>query len=501
MGMHQFKMWLVQVIDSWREQVGSLPGDQQRLLEARGPIFRFHYPCQIDVVHICHPYHRLDFRLCLIRHFADEPDRLVRVIGHYPPAQAAAALEEYVKLPKWQREFPHDPYRVTSLFEGETTYAEALTGAMLNGYSSLRTYLQNTIYSQPSEGRDFGMLALQGACFLWSVGGRIEQSQADPAAYVSAYLSKSLENGLHRGHPGADPVKRQETPGLGAFLLPPTWIGASPDLSLKEYLEGVRPEHKARWNVVLSVPCAGFTFSVTQSGFFAANSEDREQVSQLLNQIFASILFGDCPALSISATDLIRIGDVQRPLVSLSYEDSVRPEQVGRLEGDRTAWWPIRFRQVLPVDEVERAMRQAEMAVAHPQQTLIKLLCLEAWSFYRRREQRSCLLSAWTGLELNIHELCSRHLSGRATSKQQKQRILGWDIGRMLDLLQLNGILGQREFDELDVARRKRNRVLHQGESVSRIEAHQSVNLLIRLTAGTWHLSVPEEVLTSPSTT
>ena len=494
--LKEFSSWVRQAILAWRDQSRSLaprhPADE------RGPIFRFNDPCQVDVLHLLHSHHRLDFRLCVIRHFEDEPDLKISVFGPHHPVAFPKAMETYIKSASWDRPLPDDEIRAGLWsHRGATRYREAMEHAIWNAYASVHTYLNNTIKSEGVDGRSYGMAALPGGCWAWGVAGAIEKVYPDAAAYIAEQIAKDLQVEEARGRApktAPQPLKRR---GLAAFLLPAVWVGETPRTSLRERLEGVRPALAAHREVVVSASYAGIDLFVTRSGCFVLATEDREQAAAILNELFSTALFMDQSAMSVAPTDFVSISDIDAPFTSYGYEGTLSPDQQARLEGEPAWSFDLREHPVVSSSRIEAVVRAAAGLSTDPQRALVMRFTLDAWSHLSKRDYRNAFLSAWTGIELAVNSLWAYELDREAVTGQRRRRLLSWDVGRLLEVLQLTGVIPSDLLRRLDRARELRNSFLHSGSPTSPRDAKKGVGALIDIAVVAWNLPLPRSLASS----
>ncbi|MEK7280895.1 MAG: hypothetical protein AAB037_00895, partial [Chloroflexota bacterium] len=464
--LEKFSSWIGQAILAWRDQTRLLAPEYHA--GKRGPIFRFDIPCQVDVLHLLHRYHRLDFRLCVIRHFEDEPDLKIRVLGPHQPVAFPEAVETYISSPFWDRQLPDDDVRA-GLWSprGSTRYREAMEYAIWNAYTSVHTYINNTIKSEGVDGRSYGMVALPGGCWAWGIAGAIEQVSPDASAYIAEQITRDLH--VEEARASAPKIVPQPSKrrGLGAFLLPMVWVGEGPKLSLRERLEGVRPALVAHREIVVSTSYAGIDLLVTRSGCFILATEDREQAAAILNEIFSMALFMDESAMSVAPTDLVTMSDIDWPFTSYEYEGTLSPLQQARLEGNQSWSFDMQLHPVLPSSRIEAIVKATAQLSADPRRALVMRFTLDAWSHLNRRDYRNAFLFAWTGIELTVNSLWARQQGQKAVRGQRRSRPLSWQAGRVLKALQLIGVISSASFKRLDRARDLLNSVLHSGSAAS----------------------------------
>lgn len=490
--LEQFREWLFQVASEWRRQVASLPAEAVTSDHDLNYLFRD--PCQIDVLRFYHPLHNLDFRVCVISHFGDEPDLQIRMLGPYYPHIAPAVIEEYLKDPRWQRPIsPEQLEQSPVLLITASTYGEALQGRVLELHRPLQTYLNNTIKSEGVNGREYGRSSLIGDCYTFSIAGSIEEAQLDVSAYVRQELARRI---LTQGTSSRAAIAHEDSKihGFGAFLLPPTWIGAVPQRTVREYLEGVRPAQVAHRNVVLQASYRGRPSTVTQSGFFAvaASRDERELAAQYLNEIFATLLFQGHATAAIAPSDLMSASDVTQPFNAIGWDGEISLEQENHFWG-QAEWYPLKLGGLaIDLSHLREALKDSEQYARHDDRKLVMQICLEASTALRRREYRSAFLSAWTAIELNCGTLWKRHITHQVTSQALLDHLDGWDISRMTGILNKEGHLRAEQARQLNAFRKQRNDVLHGGYSPSKEDAQVAGAQAMQLTSEVWQLPSPK---------
>lgn len=492
--LHAFQDWLLRLISEWRREVSGLPPGVA--LPESGPLFRFDAPCQIDVLRIFHPLHRLDYRLCIVTHFDDEPDLRICVWGPYYPSEAAEAVERYVGHERWQRPLPEEAIARTFLDPKENpTYSDALASSIQTAYGQFKTYVNNTVKSTGVSGKEYGAGLLPGDCFSWGIAGEIELAGPDPAAWVARRLAQELRAGAPPTSESAQDGVRPRVKALGAFLLPNVWVGSVPHLRLSEMLEGAIPVHTAHRNVVLRMEHDGLHLTATQSGFFGVTTEDPVRAARCLNGIFARLLFAGRPSMSVSPTDMVHIYDIGTPLASYSYSYTVGNEQRRRLEGEKVWFENMMPHALLDKEVVVRAVSSLGKLDEEPKRFLVMEFCLEAWTQLARRDYRGAFLSAWTAIELDCYELWRRLLVGQGADQTRMRALERWDINRVIQMLEALHALEDGEVQEVQTHRTRRNQVAHAGVQSSRLEAVQALQFAMKLTAKTWQLTCDDTKL------
>lgn len=492
--LEQFKDWLTQVASEWRQQVAKLPAEATTADQDLNYLFRS--PCQIDVLYFHHPLHNLDFRICVVSHFADEPDLQIRILGPWHPHIAASVIEEYLKDPRWQRPISKEQLRGSFLLSATaSTYGDALRDRALELYRPLQTYLNNTVKSEGVNGREYGSGFLVGDCYTFGIAGSIEGTEADVPAYVSRELARLLAIQQRASSRGALSQKVSDLQGFGAFLLPPRWIVSVPQRTIREYLEGTRPVVAAHRNVVLRANYQGRPIAVTQSAFFAvaASRDEREGAAQYLNEIFAALLFQGHAAAAIAPSDLMTVNDVTAPFNSIGWEGEVNLEQINHFWG-QTEWYPFEFSgSAVDLFRLRAALKDSEQYARLDDRKLVMQICLEASTALRRRECRSAFLSAWTAIELNCTTLWKRYLAPQITSQILLDELDGWDVSRITWMLRKEGLLRSEQAGPIGDLRLQRNRVLHRGYAPTESDARGACTQAMRLTSEVWQLPGPLE--------
>ena len=188
------------------------------------------------------------------------------------------------------------------------------------------------------------------------------------------------------------------------------------------------------------------------------------------------------------------MSDIDAPFTSFGYEDTLSPDQQARLEGEPAWGFDLREHPVLPASQVQAILKAAADLPVDPRRALVMRFTLDAWSHIRRRDYRNAFLSAWTGIELTINYLWARHLHQKDVVGQRNKRLASWDVGRILEVLELVGVISSDLFRRLDRARELRNSVLHSGRSASAQDARAGVAALMEVAAAVWSLPYPRRL-------
>ena len=462
--LDDFIRWLRELVEACRDID---PG------AGTGPIFRFQPPCQIDILHMAHDYHRLDYRFCVVTHMDTAPDMEVRVHGPFLPHELAAGIEAFLEDARWDEPIPGGSGRGW-MSSGGSTYGEALKAHIGNAYTGAQVYLNNTVRSPGIVGPSMGMITLPGGGFSWGIAGKIEETWPDPRAYaISVIEGNRMVSQASAGPPREPPPER----GLGSFLIPGVWVGEAPVLSLAARLENVSPESVAHLQEALRFTLRGQTLAVTRSGFFALGEEDRERAADVLNSLFATFLFAGIPTSSVAPTDLVMSSDVKAPLWSYSTEDVVHHEQLDRLSGQRL-WFAYDDSRTIPASLIDTALEEAA-GWLDSQWDLPRKFTLDASTFLRRGEHRNATLAAWTAIELALSTEWRAELAAGNATRAVRKRLAGWDISRIIDHLNHVGLVTAEELGDLNWLRQTRNALLHRGAPISGADAERAVTLAL----------------------
>ena len=467
--MEAFTNWLKGIVNEWRVQTAGMSTATKR-----GQLFDFSPPCQIHVLHLSNPYHRIDYRMCIVSHLADAGDKDIQIHGPYSPMAFTAGIEKFLDRPEFKIPVEHQ-WQLN--FAKGLTYADALSETIGNAYSGARVYLNNSVKAEPIMGSSYGMGTLANGSFFWGIAGEIEVTNPEPSKYVAAEFERAKIQAI--------PGKTQQQAstkvlgqGLGAFIIPGIWVGSRPKLGLAQRLDGVHMQTIAHRKIVVETEMADRRLTVTQSGFVAIEESNKKQAAELLNRLFAVLLRRGVAATAVAPTDLLSPSDITQPLTSYSYEGDVHHEQLDRLSGSPHFGALDDSNLVVPTKEIEASCKEITSSL-DMQHWLSRQLCLDAATFQRRREFRSSLLASWTAIEIVLVKKWKEHLNQGSSSRSALKRLERWNVNQIIDTLNHSGLVSAAELDGLHWLRSKRNRVMHTGIQANEKESERALNLVL----------------------
>jgi hypothetical protein len=102
-----------------------------------------------------------------------------------------------------------------------------------------------------------------------------------------------------------------------------------------------------------------------------------------------------------------------------------------------------------------------------------------------------CIVSGWTACEQILHRKWSKFLEKKGIGGERKKKLLGvnYSISHVIDFLSLSGGLEDKLYNDLEVARKARNKWAHEARHPSREEIFKLVSALENLLQQEFNIS------------
>lgn len=421
-------------------------------------------PCQIEVFWIDNP---LEGQVFIITHDRDRPDKETIVNGPFEGSSFVQEVERITNANRWQKPIP--PPRNQKPGRGPPSRADVIT----NTISRFIERLERSIFSEPlPTDLFFGGRRLWDNSFSHIYIGNVaennimelsgETADSNTAEQEEKGVTSDQENKPVEGE--STESGHERVPAGGGYIYDPVWIEKAPEHTFSEKVWGEEPFTHDK-NHTSSI--CGLDLHIYRDGLLLINSDDGQEIKDILNTLFAVGTFHqyrtwrillDREILSASMVG----GKIRQP----SFE---RSTPSGRNQLAEPQNRPSDYdRTLLTIETLERFIEVAEAIYPiHNVRNRI-ILHLQAHTHLLDDEFGASFVLNWTVIEQLIEDLL-------------KDKVQDHDIDwedKALEFAELTDVIEDFEYELLDKHRDLRNSIIHDMESVSTKDAEE-LDLLV----------------------
>ncbi len=415
-------------------------------------------PCQIEVFWVDRP---LEGQVILITHDRDRADREILVHGPFEGSSFVTEVEEVVDSERWQQPIP--PPRDTIPGRGPPTRADILSSTIARFVEKL----QQSIFA------DHPATLLMGGRRLWD-----DTFSHIFVGNIADYSIEDLFGGPNESDSSdSQPVEqeentKQETNEVisagGGYIYDPVWVEKAPTHSFSDLVWNNKP---MTYDKISVAEIHDFDLHIYRDGLLLVDSEDGEEVQDILNTLFATgILHQYRLWRAIQRREIYSSTLVDGERTHSHYEMST-PTGRGELvhPSDRPS---DTDRSLLPLALLERYSEIVDVVYPIHNVRNRMILHLQAHSHLLDDEFEASFVLNWTVVEQLLDDLLTENI-------QQKHNVEWEDKG--LEFAEIAGLITESEYDLLDDHRDTRNGIIHDMDSVGVLEAEKFDLLVSKL--------------------
>jgi len=472
--LSELNNWFSIFINTFREEAKKLTDKQRTKISNLDDFFP---PCQI----FCIEYIGLPHQWILVTHDSNRSDLEIETLK-MQTWEAIEKIKPIVEDPKWERKLTEEERSRVWKVEN---YSELVEGFFIGAIK----ILERILYLRPPEPGAFSKLMLLGRDFQWMTN-RLEMTNPDDlvSKIIEEAKKQSTEEKQDIVQKDTDQkivakedsrVIEHEIAGFGTYFFPPVWIGEYPDYSFNEKVLGrhVWPEKSfdSMYKDKLLV--------VYNNGYIGLAEDDQQIAYSNLNEIMATGLLLGIPLFAVNnyelsevtfnpeTLDFIMRGLRQRGSIARIFD----PQNMF-LEHSIRPYISIKKEGILKICEVaEKISRDEEIATC-------LLLLIESNTCFQYSQYIQSYVLSWTILEKYLNHLWEYALKENKISKNRIKKLTSseWKINQIIEVLNINGLIDNEKYKLLNELRKKRNNLVHEGESVKKEEAEMCLNLAHR---------------------
>lgn len=449
-------LWLRTLAELFRQGWGEMSEEERRFV---GSLDDFSAPCQVDAIRFGPP----DTQYLVVTHFDDRPDLEIRVNGPFPTHMAVERLERILEESRWDRPISEEAAEASPFI---------ISRNARDAVESFFMGIVNDIHGLPFRAPlDKPIIAVKTflfpGIFGWYIRGDIRK--LSPSEMASEILDDAKRQALAskdtpRPTPPSEPRSRLR--GHGGFVFPPVWIGEQPRPTFREKLGGWPMFSKKAFDTTYK----GRLLVVDEDGFMAIAESDRLGATDLLNEILVVRLLDGKPTSALG----------ERQIADLTIDP-----QTKEIGGRNVPWasssaylmsepsWRSTFfmlgREIVPRDQFEKWVAQAEKIAEDPEAADVIRFLLEAYTHFENSRYTEAFVLSWVIIEKHLYTIWKNHLASRKFPEKRRS------VDLVIEELGLAGELTMDNYRKLGQMKDLRNNIVHRGERVPRNEAERAL--------------------------
>lgn len=437
----------------------------------------FNPNCQIELIQFEEP----KFQILIVTHFSDEADLMVSVHKPVPIYDLSNKLENTAKDEKWNRSVSEDDAKMY-LYKAspeEMVYRTLLENFLSREYQRIIRSLATKYEKLPAI---LGKTMIMKRDFGWLIRGGL--SSIEPQEEVNQIIDEAKKK-----QPDQAPPQKQELErirGYGTFFYPPIWIGERPKLNFREKL-GLEL-FRQHCTKVLGTDYRDTKIVIYRDGEIGIASEDKEKSLRMLNEIMAISTLKGIPSYAIRE---IELHDIQMDPDSFEITTSSGRMVSLRtnLEQDRwktpysIAFFPSRTDVTEEkIEEVINSLRDLEIT----KRSDLLILGIEAYTHFQEAEYMQSFIFSWIVIEKYLSDFWRSFIGEQGITGKRKKKLLSshdWSISYIIETLNLSGKFDKNTYDTLMVLKNRRDKSIHEGESITKDDAEKCLTICMNVTS------------------
>lgn len=449
------------VIDWWRSYIN-------RIRDRDGTLFHgiqdFDSPCQVEVFWISEP---LEGQAAIVTHDRDRPDEEIIINGPYQGEEFVDQVATVSEQDRWQQSVPpqiydtppgQHPSRADILASIISTLIDRLEQSIFNDFSSSEIMFLN---GSQLWGNSSYHLLIGNVTDLDLPGEGTSEG-----ATSESDTSEDGETGSEE-NPNTESEREEEIrPAGGGFIYPAVWVESAPERSFADKVWG---SHFRENEIVYRDEILGDEFIAFRDGLLAILDDDGDRTIDLLNTFFGIGMIGPhFQWRSLQPREFIsgRVGpdgfkSGRAELSTPSGRNQLWAGESGPSDDERG---------LIQSEVIEYLLKVAE--VIYPISDLRErvMLHLQAHTHFSDDEYTASFLLNWNIIEQHIENILDRELRDEyGVNRDRRETIQGhnWFISHRIELAEITDTIDDNIYSELDRHRKKRNKVVHDMETVS----------------------------------
>jgi hypothetical protein len=468
-------------------------------------------PCQIEIFSMFNP---IKFSLLFLSHDEKRNDKQIIIHQTENGSDFIDNLEEKLEAPRWRQVVEDEIVHSTVDQATKTQFEVSTRGDLL--INSFQNHLMdngsNHLFSDQFGTKSAYQLGEEMWCYfiygdiiecdtedifmfslLGSIGeddgnGETEQQDQDESEDNVDSDSDSAEsnNETESSHNESIPEKRQM--GVyGTFFYEPVWVGDIPDPDFRDRILGQMSYDR---DTVMKSEFDNSTVRVTQDGLVIAdNVSDKNEALEIINTVFGASIFHGYTFQAATQNDLVEV-EIEDGEISNILGSPDLPRKISNIS--QNTQYKVHHstdyheeRKIIDIAEMESILDYAQ--TIHSEEKLGERthLALQAYTHYQNGEYTQAFLLSWISVEQHINSYVYDHLTNSINISNNRANDIinssNWSASNKIEILEIANGINKNRYDEINEFRKKRNRVVHDMESVSESFAKRILSLTFSL--------------------
>lgn len=259
------------------------------------------------------------------------------------------------------------------------------------------------------------------------------------------------------------------------FFYPSLVVGAI-NPSLSDQIQG-REYNALNQNVVYS-KFGENHIAISSGGLIGIETKNDYNAEKILNTIMATALLLGLPVHSVRTSEIAGlIFDIKtHQMIPASWSETTkRMEMFSRSSGLGT-YRTSDIRNRISIKDVKLILRYSESFYNNNELAHSLRLLLGSYTHFANGEFSQSFIMSWTIIEKNLYDLWLEKLLSARVTKRIRDDLDRWDMYRILEILHLDKIISEDEYNDLRVLHHNRNDVIHEGYEVTEKQTEKCYN-------------------------
>lgn len=445
----------------------------------------FSTPCQVHFFWFRHES-IADCALLLCTRLKNLPDGLVKVVGPMAPPRMQHTLLEVLSWPCWDEKLDDPMF----LRVGDGSVRFALAGLLATAKGAFLRHLEESVFSDmPRNAVVVNKSIFPGNGFSWQIVGDLCSLSVKELVDKSFREKKQAASAT----PPQQPQQKLPIPGFGTYFYPRLLVGEIPQPTPQEVLlrkDSLNPFRKAA--KAFHTTYNGRTLVVNQDGYVGLEAKSKREAMEDLNVLMAAVLLSGISVTAVREVELGTIGidsdsftitSTSSGLVSLRTAPAFGGVGIPALPEVDLQLMQLQKR-IVSEEKLRGVIARADGANNDPVARSYLLFLGEAYTHRFASEYRQSVVMAWLVIESWMEQQWLNMLGQKNLSQGRRDRFIApdpWTAELRAETLNLLGLIDDTRLEKLTVARRKRNKVVHDGYNPTEGEADDILKLAIEV--------------------
>jgi len=428
----------------------------------------FFSPCQLLII----IFRNFTTKYLIVTHDETRTDREIE-LHQIDTWDAVGELEKISNYPWWNKEFPDEEKRS---FWGINNYQELIESQLIG----IIQRMENSLYIKPPESFIGGKSMLHKRDFTWTM---YDETYFEPEKEAMKIVHGAKNQYKYEKNKPKPPVSKDtvkpktESPekyaGFGSYIYLPIWLNEYPELSFREKIRGTRASFYFD-KKFMTASYKGSTVVIEENGYIGICEKERHTANRYLNEIMGTgFLFG-LPFFAIRDGDMSGFG-FQKDTTRIGSRQIIPRGNILRQFDRGKRYWEPDFHPHISIREegFSHLLKMAEIISNESEVSNCILLFVEANTCLQSSQYMQSFIVSWTIIEKYLYWVWGKHLKNKKVNRKRRDRLTGsnWNIARVIEILDVNGLITRDDYKLITELRQKRNDLIHEGDEIHKDEA------------------------------